>query len=99
MINDIRETTASDAQTSNTSKSFYIYNIFKKCYSSIALPGEDFLLEQALILPQLSESIQTTEDNQSVDGVDASYGNASGKNLYYFRDSCQVLLAYLRKHC
>jgi hypothetical protein len=98
MINDIRETTPSYAQTSNTSESFYLYYI-QKCYSLIALPGEDFLLEQALSLPQLSESVQTTEDNQSVDVVDASHENASGKNPYYFSDSCKVLLTYLRKHC
>jgi hypothetical protein len=98
MIHDIRESTASLAQTSNTSESFFFCHI-RIYVSSIALPAEDLLITQAIYLPSCSDNDALSEESGSPDDVNNSADKTSGKNFERFSNSCIIFLMYFRESC
>ncbi len=95
-MNDIRESTASCAQNSNTSESCILYHVqLYPSFFSIGLAAEDLLIKQAIALPSLSENEASNEDatNSSTDKTSgmkftAAYPLTLILLLSHFRWSC-----------
>jgi len=80
MINDIRESTPSLAQNSNSSESFSLFHV-QIYFSSIGLPAEDLLVREAIALSSIPENdISSAEETSSTNDDNNSTDTNSGKN-------------------